>query len=182
MDNSYLAVDMENLDLDLIHTLWNILLFLNVYACIFGFFNHLRFLMGIIQVSRWIRLEILIFQHSWKSKVEPLEQILGKICYRTFCWCTLYVSWSNKCFEEPVELGSCSLFVGGLKCKPGEGDWAGGTSLSVSTVWDCQPLITLSGWGGGGVMGVRRGDKRKNFSDWSDSNQRNQRSVLLLRL
>ena len=43
----------------------------------FALLRHFRFLMGMIQVSRWIGLEILILKHPWKSKIGPLEQILG---------------------------------------------------------------------------------------------------------
>ena len=43
----------------------------------FAFLRHFRFLMGILKVPRWFGLKILILKHLWKSKIRPLEQILG---------------------------------------------------------------------------------------------------------
>ena len=42
-----------------------------------AFLRHFRFLMSIIKVPRWFEHEILILKHPWKSKIQPLEQILG---------------------------------------------------------------------------------------------------------
>ena len=42
-----------------------------------AFLGHLIFLMGMIKVSRCFGLEILILKHPRKSKIRPLEQILG---------------------------------------------------------------------------------------------------------
>ena len=41
----------------------NVLLSLYVRLAFFAFSGHLRFLMGIIKVSRWFGLEILIIKH-----------------------------------------------------------------------------------------------------------------------
>ena len=41
------------------------------------FLRHFRYLMGIIKVPRWFRHKILNRKHPWKSKIRPLEQILG---------------------------------------------------------------------------------------------------------
>ena len=49
-----------------------------------AFLIHFKFLMGIIKVPRWFGDKILILKHPWKSKIRPMEQILGWNRYQTF--------------------------------------------------------------------------------------------------
>ena len=56
---------------------YNVFFRISVYAIFLGFFTHFRYFMGTMKVPRWFGHKILILKHPWKSKVRPLEQILG---------------------------------------------------------------------------------------------------------
>ena len=59
--------------------------------------------MGIIKVPKCFGHEILILNHPWKSRIRPLEQILGWNCYQTYFWCTLYKQqWKDSSTKIPI--------------------------------------------------------------------------------
>ena len=55
-------------------------------------FRHIKFRKGIVWLSRWTGLEILIPKHLWKSKIGPLEQIWAENPYVTFFWDTACIA------------------------------------------------------------------------------------------